>query len=103
MRPHILTPLFAGLRDLDGIGPRLQKLLKRLLAPHSQDEDAKIADLLFHFPSSLIDRRARPKIAQAVPGELATIEVTVAEHRAPPRGQRRIPYRVSCNDDTGSL
>ncbi len=103
MRPHILTPLFAGLRDLDGIGPRLQKLLKRLLAPHSQDEDAKIVHLLFHFPSSLIDRRARPKIAQAAPGELVTIEVTVAEHRAPPRGQRRIPYRVSCNDDTGSL
>jgi ATP-dependent DNA helicase RecG len=103
MRPHILTPLFAGLRDLDGIGPRLQKLLKRLLAPHSQDEDAKIADLLFHFPASLIDRRARPKIAQAIPGELATIEVTVAEHRAPPRAQRRIPYRVSCTDDTGFL
>jgi ATP-dependent DNA helicase RecG len=103
MRPHILTPLFAGLRDLDGIGPRLQKLLKRLLAPHSQDEDAKIVDLLFHFPASLIDRRARPTIAQAIPGALATIEVTVTEHRAPPRGQRRIPYRVTCTDDTGVL
>jgi ATP-dependent DNA helicase RecG len=103
MRPHILTPLFAGLRDLDGIGPRLQKLLKRLLAPHSQDDDAKIVDLLFHFPFSLIDRSARPTISEAVPGELATIEVTVTEHRAPPRGQRRIPYRVNCTDDTGSL
>jgi ATP-dependent DNA helicase RecG len=103
MRPHILTPLFAGLRDLDGIGPRLQKLLKRLLAPHSQDEDAKIVDLLFHFPVSLIDRSARPSISQAISGELATIEVTVDEHKAPPRGQRRIPYRVACSDDTGSL
>ncbi len=103
MRPHILTPLFAGSRDLDGIGPRIQKLLKRLLAPHSQDDDAKIVDLLLHFPSSLIDRSARPTISQAVPGELATIEVTVGEHRAPPRGQRRIPYRVTCSDDSGSL
>ena len=101
MRPHILTPLFASLRDLDGIGPRLQKLLKRLLAPHSQSEDARIIDLLLHFPVSLIDRRARPAIAQAVPGQLATIEVMVAEHKAPPRGQRRIPYRVTCTDETG--
>ena len=103
MRPHILTPLFASLRDLDGIGPRIQKLLKRLLAPHSANEDAKIIDLLLHFPVSLVDRRARPAIAQAVPGQVATIEVTVAEHRAPPRGQRRIPYRVSCTDETGFL
>jgi len=103
MRPHILTPLFASLRDLDGIGPRLQKLLKRLLAPHSANEDARIIDLLLHFPVSLVDRRARPAIAQAVPGQVATIEVTVAEHRAPPRGQRRIPYRVSCTDETGFL
>ena len=103
MRPHILTPLFADLKDLQGIGPRLQKLLKRLLAPHARQGDVKIVDLLFHFPVSLIDRRARPKIAQAVPGQIATMEVEVAEHRPPPRGQRRIPYRVVCSDDTGFL
>ncbi len=103
MRPHILTPLFAGLRTLDGIGPRLQTLLKRLLAPHAPGDEAKIIDLLLHFPVSLIDRRARPKIAEAVPGQLATIAVTVNEHRAPPRGQRRIPYRVTCADETGFL
>jgi len=55
MRPHILTPLFSSLRDLDGIGPRLQKLLKRLLAPHSLNEDARIIDLLLHFPVSLVE------------------------------------------------
>jgi len=103
MRPHILTPLFADLTDLQGIGPRLQKLLKRLLAPHARQGDAKIVDLLFHFPVSLVDRRARPKIAEAVPGQIATIRVEVAEHRPPPRGQRRVPYRVVCTDETGSL
>ncbi|MDA7946739.1 MAG: ATP-dependent DNA helicase RecG [Hyphomicrobiaceae bacterium] len=103
MRPHILTPLFADLKDLQGIGPRLQKLLKRLLAPQARQGDAKIVDLLFHFPLSLIDRRARPTIAQAVPGQIATMAVEVAEHRPPPRGQRRVPYRVICSDDTGSL
>ena len=103
MRPHILTPLFADLTDLQGIGPRLQKLLKRLLAPHARQGGAKIVDLLFHFPVSLVDRRARPKIAQAIPGQIVTMKVEVAEHRPPPRGQRRIPYRVVCSDDTGSL
>jgi len=103
MRPQILTPLFADLKELDGIGPRLQKLLKRLLAPTARQGEAKIVDLLFHFPSSVIDRRARPKIAEAVPGQIATIRVEVAEHNAPPRGQRRIPYRVICSDETGSL
>ena len=103
MRPHILTPLFADLKDLQGIGPRLQKLLKRLLAPHARQGEAKIVDLLFHFPVSLIDRRARPKIAQAVPGQIATMAVEVVEHRPPPRGQRRVPYRVVCSDDTGSI
>ena len=103
MRPHALTPLFADVADLDGIGPRLRKLLKRLLAPHMREDNAKIVDLLFHFPVSLIDRRNRPKIAHAVPGELATIDVRVEEHRPPPRGQRRIPYRVTCSDETGYL
>ncbi|MEM8744077.1 MAG: ATP-dependent DNA helicase RecG [Pseudomonadota bacterium] len=103
MRPHILTPLFADLTDLQGIGPRLQKLLKRLLAPHARQGDAKIVDLLFHFPVSLVDRRARPKIAEAIPGQIVTMDVEVTEHRPPPRGQRRIPYRVVCSDDTGSL
>ena len=103
MRPHLLTPLFADIQDLEGIGPRLQKLLKRLLAPHMRDDNAKIVDLLFHFPVSLIDRRARPTISQAFAGQLATIEVTVEKHNAPPRGQRRIPYRVSCSDATGQI
>ena len=89
MRPQILTPLFAGLRTLDGIGPRLQTLLKRLLTPHVRDGEAKLIDLLLHFPASLIDRSARPKIAEASPGQIATMVVTVGEHRAPPRGQRR--------------
>jgi ATP-dependent DNA helicase RecG len=103
MRPHFLTPLFAGLQDLDGIGPRLQRLLKRLLSPHMREGEAKIVDLLFHLPVSVIDRRARPKIAEAMPGQLATMTVEVTEHRPPPRGQKRVPYRVVCSDETGFI
>ncbi len=103
MRPHLLTPLFASVNSLDGIGPRLQTLLKRLFPPIEGDGEPKIADLLFHFPAGLVDRRARPKIAEALAGQLATLDVSVVSHTPPPRGQRRVPYRVRCEDDSGEL
>ena len=51
--------------------------------------------------AALIDRRYAPKLADAEPGGIATLTVTVLEHQ-PPRSPRQ-PYRVVCADDTGSL
>jgi ATP-dependent DNA helicase RecG len=56
--------------------------------------------VLLHLPESGIDRRNRPKIAQAPVGAVSTIEVRVAEHR-PSRGKG--PYRVLVEDETGDL
>ncbi len=103
MRPHLLTPLFAAVSALDGIGPRLQKLLARLFPPLDGEAEPKVADLLFHFPVGLIDRRARPTIAEAAAGSVATLSVTVLCHTPPAPGQRRTPYRVLCEDETGTL
>ena len=94
MRPEILFPLFAPVRSLPGIGPRLEKLVERLAG-------GKVVDLLWHLPSGLIDRRSRPKIAEARDGEIATIEVTVGLH-VPPR-TKRLPYRVHVSDETGEM
>ena len=94
MRPEVLFPLFAPVRSLPGIGPRLEKLVERLAGP-------KVVDLLWHLPSGLIDRRSRPKIAEARDGEIATIEVTVGLH-IPPR-TKRLPYRVHVSDETGEM
>ncbi|MBX3447167.1 MAG: ATP-dependent DNA helicase RecG [Parvibaculaceae bacterium] len=94
MRPEILFPLFAPARTLPGIGPRLEKLVERLAGP-------KVVDLLWHLPSGLIDRRRRPKIAEARDGEIATMEVTVGLH-IPPR-LKRLPYRVHVSDETGEM
>jgi ATP-dependent DNA helicase RecG len=58
-------------------------------------------DLLWHLPYGLIDRRYAPTIADARPGSVATITVTVTEHEAP-RNPRQ-PYRVWCEDGTGTL
>jgi ATP-dependent DNA helicase RecG len=51
----------------------------------------------------VIDRRATPTIAAAVPGTIATLEVRVLKHRGPPRGNSKAPYKVSCEDDTGRI
>ena len=51
----------------------------------------------------MIDRRARPKIAEAEPDTIVTIEVTVAEHRPPPSRHSRAPYKVLVEDETGDM
>ena len=43
------------------------------------DTPARIVDLLFHLPSAAVDRRARPKLRDVVPGTVATVMVTAWE------------------------
>ncbi len=104
MRPQSLTPLFAEVQSLDGIGPRLaQRLSKLTLAGAEPGRGARVLDLLWHFPTGLTDRRARPKIQAAKPGALATLEVTVSHHQPPPARNARAPYKVYCEDETGVI
>ena len=51
----------------------------------------------------MIDRRATPTVAAAVPGTIATLEVRVLKHQPGPRGNARAPYKVTCEDDTGRI
>ncbi|MCB2102248.1 MAG: ATP-dependent DNA helicase RecG [Rhodobacterales bacterium] len=90
----MLYPLFAKVTDLDGVGPRLTGLLEKLAGPH-------VVDLLWHLPSSLIDRRYTPKVAEAREGEIATLTVRVDRHQAP--ATKRQPYRIIVSDDTGFM
>ncbi|MGN6462107.1 MAG: ATP-dependent DNA helicase RecG, partial [Pseudolabrys sp.] len=99
MRPAQLNPLFASLTSLPGVGPKLEKLYRRLLdreAPH-------VADLLLHLPSGAVDRRAQPKLNEVVPGTLVTVSVTIDAHRPPPPHRSRAPYRIDTSDATGTL
>ena len=80
MRPTLLNPLFAPVTTLPGVGPKQDKLLRYLL---SRDETPRLVDLLLHLPASVIDRRAQPKIREAVQGTMVTLEVTVDRHRPP--------------------
>src|SRR6201981_3153324 len=100
MRPALLNPLFAPVTSLPGVGPKKDKLLRYLLG---RDETPRLVDLLLHLPSQVIDRRSRPKIRDASPGTVVTLEVTVDRHRPPPPRNRRAPYLVFASDDTGDV
>ncbi|MBS7542882.1 ATP-dependent DNA helicase RecG [Ancylobacter oerskovii] len=99
MRPDALNPYFAAVTDLSGIGPKLARPFGRLLG---RPEGARVLDLLLHLPSSTLDRRARPTIAQLAAGDLATLRVHVDRHVPTPPGSRA-PYRVYAHDETGDL
>ncbi|MBR0778145.1 ATP-dependent DNA helicase RecG [Bradyrhizobium diazoefficiens] len=100
MRPSLLNPLFAAVTSLPGVGPKQDKLLRYLLG---RDETPRLVDLLLHLPSQVIDRRARPKIRDAAPGTMVTLEVTIDRHRPPPPRNARAPYLVYASDDTGDV
>ena len=75
MRPTILDPLFAPVSSLAGIGPKLEKALNRLFFGNEKADAARLVDLLFHIPHSIIDRRQQPAIADALEGAIVTMKV----------------------------
>jgi ATP-dependent DNA helicase RecG len=57
---------------------------------------ARLRDLLLHMPDSYIDRRERPRLAEARPGRIVTLEVLVTRHDKP--RSRTQPWRVVVTD-----
>src|SRR6201989_2335814 len=100
MHPSLLNPLFAPVTTLSGVGPKQDKLFRYLLG---RDDTPRLVDLLLHLPSNVIDRRARPKIQDAIPGTVVTLEVTVDRHRPPPGRKPRAPPLVYASDDTSTV
>ena len=94
MRPAILFPLFADIRTLSGVGPKLEKLIAKVAGP-------KLADLAFDLPVGVVDRSYRPRLATAEPGRIATVEVSVLDH-LPPRIKSQ-PYKVRVSDDSAVM
>lgn len=94
MRPEILNPLFATVDVLPGVGPRIAKAIGRIAGE-------RVVDLLWHLPSSIVDRRYSPSLAEARAGTVATLTVTIDQHDKP--RTKRLPYRVHCSDETGTI
>ncbi len=101
MRPSILDPLFGRVAALPGIGPKTAKLFDRLLA--KPGAEARVADLLFHLPSNVIDRSARPTIAEAPLETMVVLKARVTEHHRPQGRYAKQPFRVLVEDDTGDV
>ena len=94
-RPSPLLPLFAAIGSLPGVGPKREALLARAAG------GGRVLDLLWHLPESVIDRRARPRITEAKPGTVVTLEVTVLGRRAP--RSPAAPWVIEVGDGSGSL
>lgn len=108
MRPEILNRYFASASALKGIGAKVEKNLAGLVRTQnseqgSADLSARLVDLLFHLPAGVIDRRNRPAINNLPQSGIITVEAEVGQHKAPPRHNKRVPYRVDVFDDTGTL
>ena len=94
MRPENLFPLFKSVTSLKGVGARTADLIEKVAGPH-------IVDLLWHLPTDIIDRRYRPKVADAKPDTVATIALRITKHYPP--YNKRSPYKVVGMDDTGAM
>src|SRR5215471_18242651 len=94
MRPAILFPLFADIRTLPGVGPKLEKLIAKVAG-------SRLVDLVLDLPVGVVDRSYRPKLSAAEQGRIATVEVTVLEHK--PNRVKAQPYKVMVSDDTSLM
>ncbi|MGE0697636.1 MAG: ATP-dependent DNA helicase RecG [Hyphomicrobiaceae bacterium] len=103
MRPDTLNALFASAESLSGVGPKLLVLLRKALALPPGITEPRVVDLLWHLPTGVIDRRAEPSVAEAVPGTIGTLKVRVLRHRGPSRANSKAPYKVQCEDESGRL
>src|SRR5690606_29705300 len=103
MRPTILDPLFSPVTSLEGVGSKTALLLANVVPADLSARELRVGDLIFTLPHSLIDRSNRPGIANASQGAIVTLQLVVSRHQPPPRGNKRVPYRVYAFDDTGEI
>jgi len=94
MRDPILFPFYNDLSSLPGVGPKLRPALARLVGGETW------LDLIFHLPTSWIDRRNRATIDEVQVGEIATLTGTVdkIDH-----ARMKFPARIRLRDDTGFI
>ena len=89
MRPNILNPLFAPVESLSGVGSKSAKAIEHCAGPF-------IVDLLWHLPSSFIERKYYSRIIDAPLHKIVILKGTVESHQKP--AVRRLPYKVICSD-----
>jgi ATP-dependent DNA helicase RecG len=78
--------------SLKGVGAKTEEILNQI-------DISTVADVLFHFPVGVIDRRKRTVLSAASPGEVITVELRV---KRTGKGFNGIPHSVICEDVEGT-
>ena len=87
MRSEKINPLFSPISTLQGVGPKIEILLSRLVGK-------KLINLLWHLPYNVIKRNYHENLNEAKINSIVTIKVKVIDHN--PSRFKRQPYKVSC-------
>ena len=95
MRPNYLNYLFADVTTINGVGPNIANYLEVITGTRL------VKELLWHLPSSVLDRTNAPKINQIKDGDLVTITGHVSHHLIPKH--KKQPYKIKFYDETGEL
>ena len=85
MRPDCLNGLFCQVSQINGIGPKISKLIESLCGRY-------VVDVLFSLPSGVNYRPIYKNEFEILNGELGTIPFCVEKHIKPPK--KNIPYKV---------
>lgn len=93
MRPDSLTPLFASIESLDGVGPQMGKKLSRLGLN-------RVIDLIWHLPVKVDHYPLYPTIAATPYGKPVAFVAEIGNHLA---SSSRAPYKVNVFDDTDQV
>ena len=88
-RPEVLFPLFANIKTLPGVGPKIAASLASLKITRPRD-------LVFTLPYDIIDRRAVLTVPDTLGPKVLSVEVRVIQHF--PAKVRGKPYRVIVKD-----
>ncbi len=85
-RPDIIYPLFADVKSIPGIG---QKTANAIFSKIGD----RVIDILFHFPTSIIDRRFTNNLTNSPINSIITTEATVIKH-FPNKYNKKSPYKI---------
>ncbi|MEM6384420.1 MAG: ATP-dependent DNA helicase RecG [Pseudomonadota bacterium] len=103
MRDERLQSLFRPVSVLQGVGPKAEGLITRLVLPAGATPPATLIDLLLHLPVGVIDRSNRLPLRETREGMIATVAVTVSDVRGLDGAKFGRPVRITAEDETGDL
>ena len=86
-RPTIIYPLFADVKSIPGVGQKTANAILNKIGD-------TIIDIIFHFPTSIIDRRLTKSLVNTPINSIITTQAKVIKHY-PNKFNKKSPYKVT--------